>query len=158
MTTGPVVFHATGAEEADVVLAMEADPDTRHWLGDSGASWHADARATTGVEHLLARRDGVLVGFVVLAAPRGGESGTELRRIVVAAEHRGRGHGRAVLRAAVARVADAGSGRVWLDVKPDNHRARALYESEGFIVERELPADPREPGGPVALIVLAREV
>jgi ribosomal protein S18 acetylase RimI-like enzyme len=47
---------------------------------------------------------------------------------------------------------------MWLDVKPDNRRARALYESEGFTVERELPADPREPGGPVAMVVLAREM
>ncbi|MDQ4118541.1 MAG: GNAT family N-acetyltransferase [Actinomycetota bacterium] len=158
MTGGPVVLRPTGAEETDVALAMEADPDTRRWLGGSGRSWHADARSTAGVEHLLARRDGVPVGFVVLAGPRGGERGTELRRIVVAAEHRGRGHGRAMLRAAIARVADGGSGRMWLDVKPDNRPARALYESEGFTVERELPADPRDPGGPVTLVVLAREV
>ncbi len=154
MSPGPVVFRATGAEEADVVLAMEADADTRPWLGDSSRSWHV----APGVEHLLAYRDDVLVGFVVLAGPRGQESGTELRRIVVAARHRGRGHGRAVLRAAVARVTDGGSRRIWLDVKPDNRRARALYESEGFTVERALPADLRDPDGPVSLVVLAREL
>ena len=152
MSHGPVVFRPTVAGEVDLVLAMEADPDTAPWLGDSSRAWHA----APDVEHLLASRDGALVGFVVLAGPRGGETGTELRRIVVAAEHRGRGHGRAVLRAALARVADGGSGRVWLDVKPDNRRARALYETEGFTVERELLADPRDPGGPVALVVLAR--
>ena len=154
MTGGPVVFRPTGAEEADVVLAMEADPDTRPWLGESSRAFHT----APGVEHLLAYRDDVLVGFVVLAGPRGTERGTELRRIVVAAEHRGRGHGRALLRAAADRVARRGTGRMWLDVKPGNRRARALYESEGFTLERELPADPRDPDGPVALAVLAREV
>ncbi|TCK24849.1 GNAT family N-acetyltransferase [Pseudonocardia endophytica] len=148
---GPVEFHPTGAEDADVVLAMEADPDTRPWLGESSRAWHT----ADGVEHLLAHRDGVLVGFVVLAGPRGTETGTELRRIVVAAEHRGRGHGRAMLRAVLAHVP---TGRVWLDVKPGNERALALYAGEGFVVERELPADPRNPDGPVALLVLAREV
>lgn len=153
MSGGPVVLGPTGPEDTDAVLAMEAGPDTRGWLGDTGPGWHADARAAADVEHLTARCDGVLVGFVVLAHPRGGETGTELRRIVVAAGHRGRGHGRAILRA----VVDRAGGRVWLDVKPDNRRARALYESEGFVVERELPADPRDPDAPVALVVMGRD-
>lgn len=151
---GAVTLHPTGPGELDAVLAMEADPDTRPWLGESSRSWHVDACAAEDVEHLLARRDGEPVGFVVLAGPRGGETGTELRRIVVAAGHRGRGTGRAVLRAVLDRVR---TGRVWLDVKPGNARALALYAGEGFTVERELPADPRDPGGPVALVVLARE-
>jgi len=155
VTPPGVTLHPSGPGEMDDVLAMEADPDTRPWLGESSRSWHAGALAAGDVEHLTARRDGEPVGFVVLAGPRGGETGTELRRIVVAAGHRGRGTGRAMLHAVLERV---GPGRVWLDVKPGNARALALYAGAGFVVERELPADPRDPGGPVALVVLARQV
>ncbi|RZT85367.1 ribosomal protein S18 acetylase RimI-like enzyme [Pseudonocardia sediminis] len=161
--TGPVpevVLRRTGAGDLDRVLEIETAPDTAVWLGESSRHWHAGALEDPDREHLVvvdrgAVGGGVVAGFVVLAAPRGTEYGVELRRIVVAPEHRGRGLGRAALRAAVDR-AFAMAGRVWLDVKPGNTRALALYASEGFVREQELPASPGNPDGAVALVILAR--
>jgi len=52
--------------------------------------------------------------------------------LVVSAPHRGRGTGRALLRAAEARVRRAGAGSLRLSVKAGNAPAEALYAAEGF--------------------------
>ena len=58
----------------------------------------------------------------------------ELRRLAVTVK--GRGHGRAALRAAIALAFEEhGAHRLWLDVKPHNERARSLYRSAGFAEE-----------------------
>ena len=47
-----------------------------------------------------------------------------------------RGYGRAVLRLTMVQVfADHSAHRLWLDVKPHNERALALYRSAGFVEE-----------------------
>lgn len=182
---GPVVgLRRTEIGDLDRVCEIETGPDTAAWLGGCSYGWHAGALADPDREHLLVVHEGRTAGFVVLAAPRGTEEGVELRRIVIASELRARGLGRAALRATLAvalaptdpascsapgeppdpatgrRVRlprwAAGAGRVWLDVKPDNVRALALYASEGFTREQELPTSPGEPDGPVALVILAR--
>ncbi|GHH56983.1 ribosomal protein S18-alanine N-acetyltransferase [[Pseudomonas] boreopolis] len=43
-----------------------------------------------------------------------------------------RGHGRQLLRALVKLVRDRGAHRIFLEVRPSNARAVALYQSEGF--------------------------
>ena len=49
---------------------------------------------------------------------------------------KGRGHGRAALRLAIELAFEEhGAHRLWLDVKPHNERARALYRSAGFVEE-----------------------
>ncbi|MDN5916290.1 MAG: GNAT family N-acetyltransferase [Pseudonocardia sp.] len=163
LVTPVVTLRRTGTDDLGRVLEIETAPDTAEWLGDSSAAWHRDAVDDPDREHLLVLHEGRSAGFVVLAAPRGTENGVELRRIVIAPEHRARGLGRAALRATLDLVlddpapvgSDGGVERVWLDVKPDNARALALYESEGFVREQELPASPGEPDGPVALVILA---
>ena len=47
--------------------------------------------------------------------------------------YRSHGLGRSPLRTMTSRAYAAGAHRVWLDVKPDNVRARALCESEHFV-------------------------
>lgn len=150
-----VTLRRTGTGDLARVLEIEAAPDTAEWLGDCSPRRHADALDDPDREHLLVRHEGRTVGFVVLAAPRGTEEGVELRRIVIAPEYRGRGLGRAALRAVLDHVL-ARADRLWLDVKPGNERALALYASEGFVRERALPASPGRPDGPVALVILAR--
>lgn len=166
MPAPPVTLRRTGPDEIARVLEMEADDDTRGWLGDSSHRWHAAALRDPGREHLLVCSGGTgdVVGFVLLAGPRGTETGVELRRIVIAAGHRGRGFGRAALRAVIEWVfegpacdtAFGTSDRLWLDVKPANERALALYASEGFVRERELPVSPGGRDDRIALVILAR--
>jgi ribosomal protein S18 acetylase RimI-like enzyme len=92
-----------------------------------------------------------------MAGLRTGGGRIELRRIVLAHEHRGRGLGRALLRGAVAHAWQRYAAHsVWLDVKPGNHRARALYTSEGFRPSGTVP-DPQEPGADLLLMTRTRD-
>lgn len=132
-----LVLRATGRADLATVTAWEAEPDTARWLGDTGPAWHERAIADPTQEHLTAVRGTDPVGFVVLARIPG--PSVELRRIVLGAAHRGTGHGRALLRAVLARAGTRHlATEVWLDVKADNARARALYAEEGFTVSRAL--------------------
>lgn len=132
-----LALRATARADLAAVTAWEAEPDTACWLGDTGPAWHGHALSDPTQEHLIALRAGVPVGFAVLARVPG--PSVELRRVVLAAEHRGSGHGRALLRALLARAATVhGATEVWLDVKADNTRARALYAANGFTVSRAI--------------------
>jgi hypothetical protein len=50
---------------------------------------------------------------------------------------------------------DLGAHRLWLDVKTHNVQARALYDSEGFIVEGLLRESVRVEGGFESLVVMS---
>ena len=154
-----IIVRPGTAADIDGVAALEAGPDTAGWLGETGRSWHMRVLADAGAEHLVATgqpaddatgqatgHDSDIAGFAVLAGLHRPDHIIELRRMVIAAERRGTGLGRRLLRAAVARAYEHHAARqVWLDVKDDNVRAHALYESEGFVVDRT-PA-----GAPVAV-------
>ncbi|MEP6825358.1 MAG: GNAT family protein, partial [Ramlibacter sp.] len=66
------------------------------------------------------------------------------------------GYGRAALRVAK-KVAfdDLGAHRFWLDVKTHNTRAKALYDSEGFVVEGLLRESVRTDTGFESLVVMS---
>lgn len=51
------------------------------------------------------------------------------------ADYRGQGLGTRLLQAAVASAWQRGLSRIELSVRDDNHRARALYERQGFVLE-----------------------
>jgi ribosomal-protein-alanine N-acetyltransferase len=72
-------------------------------------------------------RGGAVVGYAFVV-------GYTLRHLVVDPAQRGRGFGRALLRAAMKRVAAAGYDVVELNVHEDNRPARALYERAGLRV------------------------
>jgi ribosomal protein S18 acetylase RimI-like enzyme len=98
------------------------------------------------------------VGFAVLAGLRSG-GGIELRRMAVSPAHRRAGRGRALLKAVLARSCQHhGALQVWLDVKAHNHRARALYESEGFTITETLTGAVTEADGTHSdLVVMAHQ-
>jgi len=139
-------------------LAAENDPAARRWLGEVSAAWHERHLTDPAAEHLVVERDGTAVGYIVLVTVDGV---AELRRIVVWPEARGTGAGRAALVAAVDHAFARGAHRVWLDVKPANAVARALYTSTGFVEEGVLREAMPEPDGSwsslVVMAVLDRE-
>lgn len=82
--------------------------------------------------HYIALEDsGVLTGYAGLRAPRGGRDG-DIQTIAVAEAARGRGSGRALLRALLSAAAERGVREVFLEVRDDNPVAQRLYASEGF--------------------------
>lgn len=52
--------------------------------------------------------------------------------LAVLPERRGQGIGRKLLAAVEARARELGCGKITLEVRADNHRARGLYDSFGF--------------------------
>ncbi len=82
---------------------------------------------------LVLEEAGAIVGAVGVHATRA--RGVLSLGMVVLAEFRGRGGGRALLQAALAHARASGAHKVELEVWPDNGRAIALYASAGFAVE-----------------------
>src|SRR5688572_13704902 len=88
---------------------------------------------------LVASTESAVIGFVtVYARHRSSEPDDDpaphafVSDLVVAAAHRKRGIGRALLRAAESRARAAGVGSLLLSVKAGNGAAAALYAAEGF--------------------------
>ncbi|MFI9340607.1 GNAT family N-acetyltransferase [Streptomyces sp. NPDC052773] len=102
-------------------------------------------RDTAGpADHLVAELDGRVVGYIRLGFPTPLPSNAHVRQIrglAVAEEARGKGVGRALLRAAVEDARARGFRRITLRVLGHNAPARALYASEGFVVEGVQPEE-----------------
>lgn len=95
-------------------------------------------------DYLVAEDDGRIVGYIRLARPTPLASNAHVLAVqgfAVADEARGRGVGRALVRAAVEEARSRGARRLTLRVLGHNAPARALYESEGFAVEGVLPEE-----------------
>lgn len=95
-------------------------------------------------DHLVAEVNRRIVGYVRLGFSTPLASNTHVRQIqglAVAAEVRGRGVGRALIRAVTEEARRRGARRLTLRVLGHNTPARKLYESEGFVVEGILPEE-----------------
>ncbi|ASN28289.1 GNAT family N-acetyltransferase [Streptomyces pluripotens] len=93
---------------------------------------------------LVAELDGRIVGYVRLVRPTPLASNAHvlaIRGFAVAEDARGQGIGRILIRAAVEEARGRGARRLTLRVLGHNTPARALYESEGFLVEGVLPEE-----------------
>lgn len=147
--TPPGVTLRLGRAADDAALArLDADtwstvhavvPRPEHPLG----SFFGGGRAGPE-QHLIAELHGEPVGYLRLLPPVPLPANAHVQAVmglVVADRARGRGLGRALLRAAVARARELGARRVTLRVLGHNAPARRLYESEGFVVEGVLPGE-----------------
>lgn len=72
-----------------------------------------------------------VVGYGGVRALRG-SADSDIQTIALDAAQRGRGRGRALLRALIAVAVERGARELFLDVRDDNAVAQALYSSEGF--------------------------
>ncbi|MET8725446.1 GNAT family N-acetyltransferase [Streptomyces misionensis] len=95
-------------------------------------------------EFLVAEVDGRVAGYVRLTQtiPLASHAHVlSIQGFAVAEQARGRGVGRALIRATVAEARARGARRLTLRVLGHNTPARKLYESEGFAVEGVLPGE-----------------
>lgn len=114
-------------------------------------------------EHFLVAEDadGSVVGYIRLVPPTTLASNRHVRQIqglAVACGARGRGIGRALLRAAFEEARRQGAMRITLRVLGHNQPARALYESEGFVVEGVLPGEFHLDGQYVDDVLMGRSL
>lgn len=81
-------------------------------------------------------------GYVILRGLSSINHSLQLKRIVIADPEKGLG--RQVLRAVIERAfSEFRADRLWLDVVEDNHRARHLYRSLGFVEEAATVNSPK---------------
>ncbi len=99
-----------------------------------GEAWRAgqigQAMAAPGGRLLAMRRHEALVGFS-LARILAGEA--ELLLLAIAPVARGAGLGGWLLASAMADARSHGAAEMFLEVREDNHAARRLYASRGFV-------------------------
>lgn len=89
---------------------------------------------------------------VVIAEPR--KESWYVNTVMVGAEHRRRGYGRALVAAVCTRAAAAGANRVLLHLREDNLAAYGLYSSLGFKTFEQahrMTLDPERPVEPPSL-------
>lgn len=104
---------------------------------------HEALEALAAREPADAHHVGVVVAGEVVAVgrvrPEGAPGEWRVNGMATHPDHRGRGHGSAVLEALVARARLAGAERVWCTARC---AAAAFYERHGFAVDGEAPDDP----------------
>ena len=155
-TTARVRLRPTMTSDLEYVLSLEQDPENLAFITPWERTQHEAAIRFPDFRHFIIEGGQALnaVGFLILIGCRSQNQSLELKRMVVQAK--GSGFGRAALRVAK-KVAfdDLGAHRFWLDVKARNSRAKALYDSEGFVVEGELREALKIEGGFESLIVMS---
>jgi ribosomal-protein-alanine N-acetyltransferase len=111
-------------EDLDEVMRIEDDIYSHPWTrGNFADSLRAGYACRTS------RVEGELVGYFVLMAAAGE---AHLLNLSVAARHQRNGHGTMLLRAVTALAREMGARTLFLEVRPSNGAAQALYTRFGF--------------------------
>lgn len=151
-----VRLRPTMQSDLEFVLSVERDPANLPFITPWERTQHEAAIRFPDFRHFIVEGgDGLAsVGFLILIGCKSPNQSLELKRMVV--QSKGAGYGRAALRVAK-KVAfdDLGAHRFWLDVKHHNARAKALYDSEGFVVEGTLRECVRAAEGFDSLVVMS---
>ena len=155
-TTARVRLRPTMTSDLEYVLSLEQDPDNLAFITPWERTQHEAAIRFPDFRHFIVEGGDDLdaVGFLILIGCRSPHHSLELKRMVI--QTKGSGFGRAALRMAKnVAFRDLGAHRFWLDVKSRNTRAKALYDSEGFVVEGELRDAVKSDGRFDSLIVMS---
>lgn len=111
-------------EDLEEVVAIEDAIYTHPWTrGNFTDSMHA------GYDCRTWRHDGELVGYFILMVAAGE---AHLLNLSIAARHQRSGQGRALLREATELARRRGARSMFLEVRPSNLAAQALYTRFGF--------------------------
>jgi ribosomal-protein-alanine N-acetyltransferase len=117
-------LSAMREQDLDEVIAIEKAIYSHPWTrGNFADSLQA------GYACRVWRRDGELVGYFIVMA---GAGEAHLLNLSIAPAHQRSGHGGALLREAAEAAASLGAHNLFLEVRPSNHAAQALYRRFGF--------------------------
>lgn len=136
--------------DLDAVLAIERRAYAFPW---TGGIFRDCLRA--GYPAWVLEQDGAIIGYGVLSVAA---DEAHVLNLCTAPEHQGKGHGRRLLRALTRHARGRGARRLFLEVRPSNPQALALYHDEGF---NEIGRRPRyypARGGREDAIVMAKEL
>ncbi|MET8831027.1 GNAT family N-acetyltransferase [Streptomyces sp. NPDC004610] len=158
----PHIRHALPEDEPALIRL-----DRESWSPQHAVSPRPEAdqpffgKRSGPLDHFVAELDGQVVGYVRIGFPTELASNAHVRQIrglAVAEEARGHGIGRALVRAAVEEARIRGARRISLRVLGHNTAARALYASEGFVVEGVQPEEFFLDGSYVDDVLMARSL
>jgi ribosomal protein S18 acetylase RimI-like enzyme len=123
-------------EDFDVTREQSAANWRRNLLGE------AAERPRPHHTRVAELPDGTIIGLV-MGGPAAPELGldAEIYALAVRPGHQGRGHGRALLRAAAADLSADRFGSLAIRVRTVNERARRFYTSLGGVLAGEVPPD-----------------
>ena len=151
-----IELRRTTENDLPYVLSAEGDDDSSRFIAVWPEEKHRAALDDTNIAHLIIafKPHSQPIGFVILAGVQGEHRSIEFMRIVVT--DKGKGYGRAAVRAIKRHAFETLSAhRLWLDVKEQNTRARAVYEKEGFHYEGTLRECLKGPEGFESLMVMS---
>lgn len=133
--TQPPTLRPAHPGDADYIAAAEADPAVARFIMPWPASRHVEKMADPSFGyHICEQDEGAPVGYTILRGIGDPNRSIELMRLAVT--ERDRGIGTELLSMIVGEAFDAlGAHRLWLDVFPENDRARHVYRRFGFIEE-----------------------
>jgi ribosomal-protein-alanine N-acetyltransferase len=120
----PPRLEAMRAPDLDEVMAIESAIYSHPW---TRGNFLDSLRA--GYDCRVWRAEGELVGYFILMAAAGE---AHLLNLSIAARHQRSGHGRALLREAAELARRRGAASLFLEVRPSNLAAQALYTRFGF--------------------------
>lgn len=120
----PPRLEAMRASDLDEVMAIESAIYSHPW---TRGNFLDSLRA--GYDCRVWRAEGELVGYFILMAAAGD---AHLLNLSIAARHQRSGHGRALLREAAELARRRGAASLFLEVRPSNLAAQALYTRFGF--------------------------
>ena len=148
--SAPATLRPMRDDDLDAVLDIELRAYPFPW---TRGIFHDCLRANYPAWVL--QRDGVIVGYGLLSIAA---DEAHVLNVCAAPEEQGRGHGRRLLRALLQLARGRGAQRVFLEVRPSNPAAIALYHAEGF---NEIGRRPRyypARAGREDAIVMAKEL
>lgn len=147
-------INPTQITDISFVSAAETHPDNAPFITQCSQRWHEQALVDEDYAHFIVKQDQQAVGYLILAGIKSPHLSLEVRRITIV--EKGRGYGRQVLRWIKSFTFDQlGHHRLWLDVLETNHRAKALYESEGFVAEGVLRDSYKTSTGYESMILMS---
>ena len=120
----PPRLQAMREEDLDEVIAVEGAIYSHPW---TRGNFLDSLRA--GYDCRTWRLDGALVGYFILTAAAGE---AHLLNLSIAAPYQGSGRGRALLKEAAELARRRGAQSLFLEVRPSNIPAQALYTRFGF--------------------------
>jgi|SRR5579862_6686758 len=129
-----MTIRSAAATDLPFILQQEQKFRDLGFVGGDDAQAHQRQLADPDCLYLLIEAHGSPAGYVILRGLASANGSVELKRIVIADP--GKGVGRQALQAVIAKVfREFRAHRLWLDVFEDNHRARHVYRSVGFVEE-----------------------
>src|SRR6516225_12466384 len=136
-----IIRPARSEDISTIVAIQQNNPEAAEWQESDYVRLAVDPSGVLLVAEDAARQ---MVGF---AAARRVADEAELQNLAVDPQHRRQGVGQGLVHGVHCRLRAAGTKRVYLEVRPSNESALALYRSSGYTVvgrRRDYYPTPRE--------------